>query len=81
MQPYTAVISDPQAKANEVFVEFDHPTHGPVQLISSPMNMSKTPARQAAPAPRLGEHTDEVLLEYGYDRQEVESLRQRGVIA
>jgi formyl-CoA transferase len=81
MQPYMGVIADPQARDNDVFVAFEHPTHGRVEVIANPVGMSKTPAAQAAPAPRFGEHTDEILVKHGYGQQEIESLRQRGIIA
>jgi len=62
----TEVVADPQVSANEYVVEFSHPMHGPIKLVSTPLKFSKTPVRPRLPAPELGEHTEEVLLEEGY---------------
>jgi len=75
------VISDPQARANDFFVPFDHPTHGRIEVIANPITLSKTPATIRMPAPEFGQHTEEVLLEYGYTWEDIEQFKQQGVIA
>jgi len=54
---------DPQVKANDYIVDFDHPQHGPTQVVGVPVGLSQTPGSVRAPAPELGQHTEEVLLE------------------
>jgi crotonobetainyl-CoA:carnitine CoA-transferase CaiB-like acyl-CoA transferase len=44
------------------------------------VKMAETPARLRRPSPQIGEHTDEVLAEAGFDRAEIEKLRSEGVI-
>ena len=43
----------------------DDPTLGPELVTGPPLRLSRTPARTARPAPRLGEHTREVLDDIG----------------
>jgi len=47
----------------------------------APYQLSETPWRLRSPAPELGQHTDEILLELGADRAEIDGLRSRGVVA
>jgi len=80
VQSLPEVIHDPQAVANEIFVSFDHPTHGPISMVASPVKFSKTPATVRAPAPEFGEHTEEILLECGYTWEDIEKFKHDGVI-
>jgi crotonobetainyl-CoA:carnitine CoA-transferase CaiB-like acyl-CoA transferase len=74
------VFSDPQVLAQEMVLEADHPGHGPVRMTGFPVKLSATPARLRRPAPELGEHTDQVLIEAGYDPDRIAALREAGVI-
>jgi CoA:oxalate CoA-transferase len=74
------VFSDPQVLAQEMVLEADHPGHGPVRMTGFPVKLSATPARLRRPAPELGEHTDQVLAETGYDPDRIAALREAGVI-
>lgn len=81
VQNLLEVINDPQARANDFFVSFDHPTYGRIEVIANPVKLSKTPATVRMPAPELGQHTEEVLLEYGYTWENIAQLKEEGVIA
>ncbi|MBI4283196.1 MAG: CoA transferase [Chloroflexi bacterium] len=81
VQSLSEVIADPQARANDFFVTYDHPTHGRLELVANPVKLSQTPATVRMPAPELGQHTEEVLLEYGYTWQDIERFKEQGVIA
>lgn len=59
------VLNDPQVVAREMVVTQEHPTAGTVRSLGNPVKLGRTPATGARPAPRLGEHTDEVLREAG----------------
>lgn len=74
------VFSDPQVKHREMVIEIDHPTLGKVRQVGIAIKMSETPGKVRSLSPLLGEHTDEVLLDLGYTKQEIENLRQTGVI-
>ena len=59
------VFADPQLAAQEMIWEAEHPGHGAVRMVASPVTLSETPTALRRPAPRLGEHTAEVLAEIG----------------
>jgi len=79
-QALVDVIDDPQARANGFFLPYDHPIHGPMEIMASPVNLSRTPATIRSPAPEFSQHTEEVLLEAGYTREDIVRLRERAVI-
>jgi len=60
-------------------VEVDHPGRGRYKTVGCPLRLSDSPV-DVAPAPLLGEHTDEVLASLGYVPGEIEQLRQAGAI-
>ncbi len=55
--------ADPQTRARGMVVSLDHPSVGRVETLGLPVKFSATPGRVGRPAPRLGEHTAEVLAE------------------
>ena len=74
------LIDDPQVAANDLVVELDHPTAGPVRMLGPvirPVGSETVPERTS---PRIGEHDDEVLTELGYTSDDIEKLRSEGVI-
>ena len=66
--------------ANRTLVESKHPAAGRLREPRPAPRFGATPARVGAPAPGLGEHTDEVLAELGLGEQ-VSALRESGVVA
>ena len=58
-------LDDPQTAINDMLREIDHPTLGRVTLVGSPVHLSDAPMRVRHAPPRLGEHTEEVLEEFG----------------
>ena len=76
------VFADPQVRHLGIAKPVDHPTLGPFRLVGQAINLTRTPQpdRIRAPAPALGEHTDEILAELGYDTQAIADLRDHGVI-
>jgi itaconate CoA-transferase len=72
------VLAHPQVAARRLIREVDSPV-GPIPTIESAIRLSDSPAADGG-VPALGADTDAVLLEAGYTRNEIESLRQRGVI-
>jgi crotonobetainyl-CoA:carnitine CoA-transferase CaiB-like acyl-CoA transferase len=75
------VINDPQLAANDIVVPLEGAGGKLTSTISSPIQVhgvAKVPARRA---PNLGEHTDEILKELGFDAKEIERLRAGGAVA
>jgi crotonobetainyl-CoA:carnitine CoA-transferase CaiB-like acyl-CoA transferase len=69
------VFADPQVRSRQMVVEMPHPLAGATRLVASPMKLSATPVRYLRPPPLLGEHTDEVLAQFGLGPAEIEALR------
>jgi crotonobetainyl-CoA:carnitine CoA-transferase CaiB-like acyl-CoA transferase len=74
------VINDPQALANDFFVDVEFPGAGKKKLIASPVVFRQNPAMVKAPAPELGQHTEEILLELGYSWENIGQLKEQKVI-
>jgi len=70
-----AVFENPQVEARGMHQSVPHPTAGEVEMPGSPMHFSRTPTSIRQYPPRLGEHTDEVLGEYGYSDADIAELR------
>ncbi len=71
---------DPQVQANDYVVDFDHPQHGTIQMVGMPVRLSETPGGIRTPAPEFGQHTEEILLDLGYEWEAISDLRKREVI-
>jgi crotonobetainyl-CoA:carnitine CoA-transferase CaiB-like acyl-CoA transferase len=74
------VFEDPQVKHMGIPREIHHPKMGNTNLVGSPINLSDTPAKFFRPAPLLGENTEEILEQLGYDHNAINELRAGGVI-
>jgi crotonobetainyl-CoA:carnitine CoA-transferase CaiB-like acyl-CoA transferase len=61
IQNLVEVFADPQVQARGMVRSFEHPLAGPLNLVASPIKMSRTPPRHDLPPPLLGQHTDEVV--------------------
>jgi crotonobetainyl-CoA:carnitine CoA-transferase CaiB-like acyl-CoA transferase len=77
---YAQVFADRHVAAREMVVDVEHPTLGAMKSLGSPLKLSATPTNPRRRAPMLGEHTDEVLAEYGFSADEIAALRAAGVI-
>ena len=71
---------DPQTLAREMVTEAPHTKLGPVKTLGAPVKFSATPGGVTRGAPLLGEHTREVLAEYGYSDDEVAALIAEGAV-
>jgi crotonobetainyl-CoA:carnitine CoA-transferase CaiB-like acyl-CoA transferase len=73
------VLADPMAEQAGVFVDVRGPD-GPVRMIATPAQFYGTPAEPTSIAPELGQNTEEVLLELGYDWDEIIKLKEQQAI-
>jgi crotonobetainyl-CoA:carnitine CoA-transferase CaiB-like acyl-CoA transferase len=81
VQTAKEAANDPQARASGCFVSYDHPKHGRIQSLASHISLSKTPADIRMSAPENGQHTEEVLLEAGYSKEDIARFKEQKVIA
>jgi len=80
IQKISDVKSDPQAIANNYVTPFKHRTLGDIQIPGYPVHFSACEAGTHADAPRLGEHTDEILVDLGYAPEEIERYRKEEIV-
>ena len=71
---------DPHALARDMIVEVPHSRLGLVKTIGLPVKFSATPGKVATGAPVYGQHSREVLAEYGFGESEIEKLIASGVV-
>jgi crotonobetainyl-CoA:carnitine CoA-transferase CaiB-like acyl-CoA transferase len=74
------VFADPQVKHIGAAADVVHPRLGRSRIVAQPARLSRTPATIATATPEIGEHTDEVLQELKYAKDEIEGLRKGGAI-
>jgi crotonobetainyl-CoA:carnitine CoA-transferase CaiB-like acyl-CoA transferase len=73
-------LEHPQTIARDMVVELEHPEAGATKALGCPLHFSRTPTRITRPAPLLGQHTRELLREYGYDDAAIDALVAGGVV-
>ena len=74
------MIKHPQIEANNILVDYAHPEAGHLRQARQPAVFSATQLSDARPAPQLGQHTSEVLLDSGYSKKEIEDLAKDDAI-
>ncbi len=73
------VVNDPQAIACGAFVDVPLP-EGSARMVASPVDFSEGGSQPRSTAPELGQHTEEILLELGYDWEAIGRLKEKGAI-
>ena len=76
----TQMHADPHAIARDMIVEVPHKTLGTAKALGMPVKFAGTPAKTDQGAPVYGQHTREVLAEYGYSADEIQSLIDDGAV-
>ena len=74
------MMADPQAIHAGIVMDVDHPEAGALRYLKNPARFSATPTSMRTHPPRLGEHNVEILEEAGYSAEEIEALRNAGVL-
>lgn len=75
------VPQNQQVKARGMIQSYQHPTEGQVWSFAPPLKFAGLSPMARRPAPRMGEHTYEVLRELGHSAEEIETLERRGAVA
>lgn len=73
-------LEDPQVRHRQMVVDVEHPQAGVLKQLGIPIKLSETPGRISAPAPSLGQHTEEILRDLGYSGEVLAELRRQKVI-
>ena len=74
------VFADPQVKHLGAAADVSHPRLGKFKIVNQAARLSRTPATIKAATPDVGQHTDEILGELGFDAKEISRLRSQGVV-
>ncbi|MEM0452414.1 MAG: CaiB/BaiF CoA-transferase family protein [Nitrososphaerota archaeon] len=74
------VLDDIHVKYREMVVEIEHPIVGKMKSLGTPFKLSLTPGKIRRPPPLKGQHTDEILREIGFSREEIEDFKKKGVV-
>lgn len=77
---FDTIWDDPQFTVNETFMEYEHPRAGRVRAVRAPARFSKSKTELWRHAPGLGQHTDEILRDFGFDSAEVARLRADRIV-
>jgi crotonobetainyl-CoA:carnitine CoA-transferase CaiB-like acyl-CoA transferase len=75
------IVADPHLAATGFFREVEHPSEGRIRSMAVPSEWSESRPQYRRHAPRLGEHTREVLKEAGYTSDRIERLISSGAAA
>lgn len=73
-------LNDPHIQARGMVQTMQHPVAGEIHMLGNPMHLSETPPSYRLAPPTLGQHTEEVLRQLGYDHSMITRLREDGVI-
>jgi formyl-CoA transferase len=74
------VFEDPQVQHLGLAQTVRHPERGEIRVQGLPAALSRTPGAIRRAAPVHGQHTEEILAEFGYSREEIAALRRDGVV-
>lgn len=74
-------LSDPHLIERGMIVQLEHPALGMIRSIATPVHLADSPLVYYRHPPRLGEHSDEVMSELGFDAIAVQEFRAKGIIA
>jgi formyl-CoA transferase len=74
------VFDDPQVKHIGAAITVKSAKLGEIRIVNQAVTLSRTPARMAVAPPEVGEHTEEILKDLGYDKAAIAVLRQKKVV-
>jgi crotonobetainyl-CoA:carnitine CoA-transferase CaiB-like acyl-CoA transferase len=74
------LADDPQVKHLDLFYEMNHPEHGKLKAAHRAIRYDGDNRSNFSPPPSLGEHTDSVLAQFGFEQERIDALRAAGII-
>jgi formyl-CoA transferase len=74
------MFADPQVKHLKMAYPVKHPKLGDQEVIGQAINMSRSKFDKWSATPEMGEHTESILKEFGFDAARVADLRKRGIV-
>ncbi len=74
------VFEDPQVQDQQMAIDVPHGEHGDVRMLGFPIKFSQASSQPVSAAPALGADTARVLAQLGFNKQDIHSLHERGVI-
>ena len=74
------LMQHPYIQGRGVVETHEDPDHGELPMHAPFPRLSQTPATIRAPAPKLGEHSDTVLRDIGLSKDQIQALRDKGVV-
>jgi crotonobetainyl-CoA:carnitine CoA-transferase CaiB-like acyl-CoA transferase len=80
VQTTSEVLDDPQVRASGAFVDVPQADGTTAPGVASPVDFGDTSWSPQGPAPECGQHTEEILIELGFDWEAIGGLKERGVI-
>lgn len=81
VKTHLGAAADPQVQHLGLLTSYDHPRAGRVKIVGPAVRMSRTPPTVERPAPLVGEHTRQVLSEFGVPIEEIDRLIEAGIAA
>lgn len=73
-------LEDEHLLARKMVIDVEDPGVGPIKLVGNPIKLSESKPVTDIPSPLLGENTEEILAEIGYTEEDINQLREEGVI-
>jgi formyl-CoA transferase len=74
------MFADPQVQHLGIVKNVESAKLGTLQVMRQPLSLSRTPSSIVAPTPERGEHTEQVLAEFGFSENEIAALRQANAV-
>ncbi len=80
IQTIDQLEDDPQLQQRNMFLSMHHPTAGEIQMIGSPLKLSRTPVKFAYHPPNVGEDTEQILKSLGYTEKQIDDYEKNHFI-
>ena len=77
---FDKILEDPYMEERKMVIEMNHPKSGTVKSLGNPIKFSSFTEVASRPAPLLGEHTEEILLELGFSKEKIKKMQVNGII-